>query len=256
MKLLSTLSLLLCLIIYSFTIPWKNSNKIKKPQTSASGGFAVVELFTSEGCSSCPPADKVLAKIQQEEDNQPVYILAYHVDYWNNSAWKDVFSSSEYSKRQSEYAMWLNLGSVYTPQIVVNGKNEFVGSQEATLRNEIKNNLAQNLSSSLKIAEITKMGLTINFKYFTQTSLSDLKLQVALVQKSGQTIVKRGENSGRTLSHIQIVRKFKTYVLSGKNNSNIEIDIPLNVKDEKLELIVFLQNMHTGHIEGATKYAL
>jgi hypothetical protein len=85
-------------------------------------GFAVVELFTSEGCSSCPPADDLVAKIQKENNDQPVYILAFHVDYWNNLGWKDSFSSSAFSKRQNQYADWLNLRSVYTPQVIVNGR--------------------------------------------------------------------------------------------------------------------------------------
>src|ERR1700756_3346790 len=71
-------------------------------------GFAVIELFTSEGCSSCPPADQLVAKIEKEVKDRPVYILAYHVDYWNNSGWKDAFSSADYSKRQRDYASWLH----------------------------------------------------------------------------------------------------------------------------------------------------
>src|SRR5580704_5223589 len=78
-------------------------------------GFAVVELFTSEGCSSCPPADELVAKIEKESKDKPVYILAYHVDYWNRLGWKDVFSSAEYSKRQNEYAGYLHLQQIYTP---------------------------------------------------------------------------------------------------------------------------------------------
>jgi hypothetical protein len=76
---------------------------------AAGKGFAVVELFTSEGCSSCPPADKLLAKIQEENAGKPVYILAFHVDYWNHQGWRDVFSEKEFTKRQYQYASWLNL---------------------------------------------------------------------------------------------------------------------------------------------------
>ncbi len=109
--------------------------------TAVNKGFAVVELFTSEGCSSCPPADELVARIQKEYKDQPVYILAFHVDYWNRLGWRDVFSNAGYSARQSEYAKYLNLPQVYTPQIVVNGKKEFVGSEEGTLRDAIKNSL-------------------------------------------------------------------------------------------------------------------
>src|ERR1700761_8258700 len=114
--------------------------KIIKDKTTvkaAEKGFAVIELFTSEGCSSCPPADALVARVQKESNGKPVYILAFHVDYWNRLGWKDVFSSAEYSERQSEYAKYLKLESVYTPQVIVNGKKEFVGSEESTLQNSV-----------------------------------------------------------------------------------------------------------------------
>src|SRR5476649_2001101 len=106
--------------------------KDKKTVSPENKGFAVIELFTSEGCSSCPPADALVAKVQKESADKPVYILAFHVDYWNRLGWKDAFSSAEYSYRQSQYARWLKLSSVYTPQIVVNGHTEFVGSEEGS----------------------------------------------------------------------------------------------------------------------------
>ncbi|GAC1585810.1 MAG: DUF1223 domain-containing protein [Ginsengibacter sp.] len=253
MKLITLVALSLCLMIYGFTSIRYNPREIRKPSPTAKIGFAVVELFTSEGCSSCPPADQVIAKIQQEDSNQPVYILAFHVDYWNNSAWKDVFSSAAYSKRQSEYANWLNLTSVYTPQIVVNGKKEFVGSQEGVLRSEIKNKLDQPGRIFLRLEDLKMNGTTANFSYHSESNSSDLHLQVALVQKSGETYVKRGENGGRTLSHIQIVKRFESLNLNGKNIGNIKIDIPSELKNQKLEVIAFLQNTRNGEIVAATK---
>ncbi len=90
-------------------------------------GFALLELFTSEGCSSCPAADALLAKIQQEAQGKPIYVLAYHVDYWDRLGWKDIFSNRDFTRRQNEYGGWMNLNSVYTPQVVINGSNEAVG---------------------------------------------------------------------------------------------------------------------------------
>ena len=94
------------------TITNKNINK---PEATGKG-FAVVELYTSEGCSSCPPADALVAKVQKESTDKPVYILAFHVDYWNRLGWKDVFSNHDYSSRQYQYSRWLK-SEVYTPQI-------------------------------------------------------------------------------------------------------------------------------------------
>src|SRR5580704_2729726 len=118
------------------------NNNIAKPAASGKG-FAVVELFTSEGCSSCPPADALIAAVQQEDKDLPVYILAFHVDYWDRLGWKDAFSEGACSDRQRQYAAWLNLNSVYTPQVVVNGRKEFVGSEAGTLRAAIQSGLQQ-----------------------------------------------------------------------------------------------------------------
>src|ERR1700743_69163 len=100
--------------------------RLLKKVNAADKGIAVIELFTSEGCSSCPPADELVAKIQKENKDKPVYILAYHVDYWDRLGWKDSFSNADFTKRQNSYAKVLRLQSVYTPQIIVNGKTEFV----------------------------------------------------------------------------------------------------------------------------------
>src|ERR1700761_595401 len=97
-------------------------------------GFALLELFTSEGCSSCPPAEELAAKIQQESAGKPVYVLAFHVDYWDHQGWKDRYSDAAYSQRQKDYSSWLGTSDIYTPQAVVNGRREFVGSDERALR--------------------------------------------------------------------------------------------------------------------------
>ena len=124
---------------------------INKKHIKANKGFAVVELFTSEGCSSCPPADAVIAKLEKENTDKSIYILAFHVDYWNRLGWKDVFSSADYSKRQNDYARFLHLQSVYTPQIVVDGKTEFVGSEENTLRAAIHTSLQKTPTAQLNL---------------------------------------------------------------------------------------------------------
>lgn len=91
-------------------------------------GFAVVELFTSEGCSSCPPADELLADIQKETKGKNVFLLAFHVDYWDRLGWKDRFSKEQNTDRQRQYKQWLGLNVMYTPQFVINGSSEFAGN--------------------------------------------------------------------------------------------------------------------------------
>ncbi|WP_374948399.1 DUF1223 domain-containing protein [Mucilaginibacter sp.] len=232
-------------------------SKKTSPSTNGSGentGFAVVELFTSEGCSSCPAADAVVAKIEKEYKGKSVYILAYHVDYWNRLGWKDVFSSADYSHRQSTYASWLKLSSVYTPQVIVNGRKEFVGSQEGTLRNAIRAGLDQPAIKALKLVDI-KTGNSQPTISYTSESATGNSLVLALVKKNATTIVKRGENSGRTLSHVQIVTQLKSSAITA-NKGNVQLALPSGFKASEYEVIAFVQNPANGNIIAAARFAL
>ncbi|MFD1257686.1 DUF1223 domain-containing protein [Mucilaginibacter terrae] len=228
----------------------QTSYKIK-PVAAADEGFAVVELFTSEGCSSCPPADAVVAKIEQEVTGKPVYILTYHVDYWNRLGWKDVFSSPDYSRRQNNYANWLNLSSVYTPQVIVNGQTEFVGSQEGTLRNAIGMGLKQSVTVKLSLSDVKINNNSATIKYHTDAASGSI-IVLALVQKQATTVVKAGENRGRSLSHVQIVTNIKTISVSASLGEN-DIKLPPNFSAKNFELIAFLQDSKTGKINAAAR---
>lgn len=220
--------------------------------TSTDKGFAVVELFTSEGCSSCPPADAVVAKIEKESAGKPIYILAFHVDYWNSASWKDVFSDADYSHRQSQYARWLRLSSVYTPQIVVNGKKEFVGSEEGTLRNVLKTDLQAETGAQLSLGDVKVEGKNVNIQYKTQGNTSHDVLLLALVQKNAQHHIGGGENDGRTLSHVQIVRELKSVSL-GAGSGSVSLSLPPGFDPKQYELIGFVQNTGSGVISCAAK---
>lgn len=229
-------------------------NKKNIPVTiTANNGFAVVELFTSEGCSSCPPADAVVAKIEKESANKPIYILAFHVDYWNRLGWKDIFSSAAYSQRQQQYAKWLRLGSVYTPQVVVNGRTEFVGSEEGRLRNVIKTDLDGQPAAQLTLSNIRVDAGKANLQYHTQGKTGNAVLLLAVVQHSAQSKVEKGENAGRTLSHVQIVRSIQSLPL--KANGTAAIKLPAGFDKHGTELIAFLQDPANGAIIGATRSA-
>jgi len=228
-----------------------NARLLKKANTG-NKGFAVIELFTSEGCSSCPPADELVAKIQKESKDKPVYILAFHVDYWNRLGWKDQFSSADFSKRQNDYANYLHLQSVYTPQVVVNGKTEFVGSEEGTLRNAIKNALQKTPTAQIDLSVASLDQNYANLKYSTEGADKNTVLLVAVLQKNAQTKVERGENQGRTLSHVQIVRKLQRVVLNG-NNGVVNVTLPHGFDAQSWEIIGFLQNTANGTVTGATR---
>jgi hypothetical protein len=228
-----------------------NANHPHKSK-SDNKGFAVIELYTSEGCSSCPPADDLAAKIQQENADKPVYILAYHVDYWNRLGWKDQFSSADFSKRQNEYANYLNINSVYTPQIVVNGRTEFVGSEEATLRNAIKISLQKAPTAQLALNIVTIDQSHADLKYTIEGADKNTVLQIAILQKNAQTKVLRGENGGRTLSHVQIVNKLQQVTLNG-NGGITRVSLPHGFDIKNWDITGFLQNTSNGVITAAAR---
>jgi hypothetical protein len=219
-------------------------------------GFAVVELFTSEGCSSCPPADQLMARIQQESNGQPIYILAFHVDYWNRLGWTDQFSDAAYSQRQNQYAEWLRLQSVYTPQVVVNGSKEFVGSQEPSIRKAISNGLQEVSTAQLTLSDVRLDKGKVAWRYQASNAGHHTSLLIAIVQRSATSQVKAGENSGRTLSHVQIVRQLQTAKVDAAGSGAGSIPLPAGVDSSDGEIIAFLQDNDTGHIIAATRSVL
>jgi hypothetical protein len=215
--------------------------------------FAVLELFTSEGCLSCPPADEAIAAVEKATEGKPVYILAYHVDYWNTLGWKDIFSNADFSKRQRRYGDLLN-AQVYTPQLVVNGETEFVGSDVGAISSALSNELSVAPNPALNLS-VTQTGETIKVHYKANQLAKDSKLQIAIVQKNAQTKVERGENAGHTLAHVQIVRKLQSINLNVAE-SDVQITLPKELNGQAWEVIGLIQNEDTGKIEGAAKAQL
>ncbi|KGO85265.1 hypothetical protein Q765_17385 [Flavobacterium rivuli WB 3.3-2 = DSM 21788] len=216
-------------------------------------GFAVIELFTSEGCSSCPPADELAGKIQQEYKNEPVYILVYHVDYWDRMGWKDTYSNAAYTQCQSEYSQSLG-AQIYTPQAVVNGQAEFVGSDESKLRKTLTEAITGKPAAGVKInAEEVNGNLLIN--YSVTGKYKPAVIRVALIQKTATRQIKRGENQGHTLTHWQIVRGLKTVAIGNTGTGKIQMPVPPDFSKKDWEIIAMLQNSGTGKMYAATKTA-
>lgn len=221
-----------------------------KSEKAGGKGFAVLELFTSEGCSSCPPADEVLAKLQQETKGKDVYLLAYHVDYWNRLGWKDIFSNADFSKRQVRYQNWLG-AQIYTPQLIINGKAEFVGSDESAIRNTIENELAAYPVAKLTLHALQD-GEMLNVNYQADGVMDGASLLIAIIQKNAQTKVERGENAGRMLSHVQIVNKLQNEPLEiGEGHTVVALPKGFNAKN--WEVIGLIQDQNSGKILGVAK---
>ena len=217
-------------------------------------GFAVIELFTSEGCSSCPPADELVDKIQKDNNNGQIYILAFHVDYWDHQGWKDRFSDQEFSKRQRQYASWLKLETVYTPQIVVNGTTECVGSDQGAVLKAMAAGLDQESTKTLMLTSRIERGqLTVQYEGAGDEKKSELVL--ALIQKSAQSNVSAGENSGKRLSHVQIVRQIARFPIDINSKKDITMKLPDDFTAKDWELIGFVQNKSNGHITAAARSA-
>lgn len=211
----------------------------------------VVELFTSEGCSSCPPADELLGRLRQDKtaDRAEIIPLGFHVDYWNDLGWKDRFSSAAYSARQQEYAHHLRTEGPYTPQMVVNGEREFVGNSSSTARQEIDRSGREPARAEVSIFRVTPGTFRVRTK---ADSVADVLL--AITEDNLATQVGSGENGGRTLHHSAVVREFRR--IGKTENGAFESELPLKFNHEwkpaDLRLVVFVQDPATGKILGAS----
>ena len=216
-----------------------------------SKGFALLELYTSEGCSSCPPADELLGKIQNEYKDKNVYVLAYHVDYWDKQGWKDIFSNADFTKRQYDYAQFMGKEPIYTPQVIINGKTDYIGSQETSLRNGIKLALSKPAAVDLSL-ETKQQNDKLSLNYSINGTFKNSHLLVAVVQKSAKSNVKRGENAHRILSHYQIVQRLQTIDLKAAKGSST-ITLPKNFNNQDFEVVGFVQDMKSGAILGVKR---
>jgi hypothetical protein len=212
---------------------------------------SVVELFTSEGCSSCPSADKLVA-VAQKEFNENTIVLSYHVDYWDRLGWKDPFSKAAYTDRQRQYAEYLNLQSVYTPQAIVNGKTEFVGSNKTALWNAISNyKNSDYIIIETEIPQVSDQQLSIKYNYAPLQTDENIVLE--LVLKNATTQVKRGENGGATLSHINIVQDI---VQKHESKGTATFNLPANFVKENYMIVAFVQNKESFEITNAKKVTI
>ncbi|NSL85604.1 DUF1223 domain-containing protein [Chitinophaga sp. Mgbs1] len=219
----------------------------------AANGFAVVELFTSEGCSSCPAAEDLVAQIAAEQQDKAVYILAFHVDYWNRLGWKDPFSSPDFSFRQRHYRELLSIPTVYTPQLILNGKTVFKRSQEPLLRAAIQEGLQATPGGELTLSVLPAgdSALQVRYAYNGKTRRNNLLL--TLVQRKAVSRITAGENNGRELTHINVVRKLENIDLKETSAGSYTIALPEGVTATGCDVIGFVQQSKTGEIIAAGK---
>ncbi len=223
-------------------------------QAEAPAGFAVVELFTSQGCSSCPPADRVLAELDADaqQTGKRVFILSHHVDYWNRLGWTDPFSTAEASDRQRHYAAWFRSNRIYTPQMIVNGRVEFVGSNQTRANEAVSAALEEPATVEIVVGEPQRDGDTVrvSITLSDQPIPDDLRLLVALAQHGLSNHVPRGENRGRQLTHEGVVRGMTNQPAHAGDQEAI-LTLPERADDANFRLVAFVQSQTTGRILGA-----
>lgn len=231
--------------------PIQSSNNSRQINQNPPKGIAVLELYTSEGCSSCPPADDILRGVVHQEN---VFALAFHVTYWNRLGWKDSFSQKTFDERQYAYSSRFQKEGVYTPQLIVNGTQEFVGSRKSQADNAIKKALVTPAVAQIELTKTLKdNNLAINYKL--SGDFVNAVLNFAVVESNFSTQVKRGENEGRTLKHDNVVRDFQTVEV--KNTEGVyEAKLLKNWQLPNCTLIAFLQNKKTGQVLGGSKIEL
>jgi hypothetical protein len=209
-------------------------------------GVAVVELFTSEGCSSCPPADAVLRAVADRAD---VYALSFHVDYWNDLGWADPWSTEAFTERQQRYARALG-GGVFTPEMIVNGARGFLGSDETRAESAIDDALARPAEVSLSLHVEESRGAW-RVRYEATPAPPGATLAIALVDRSHASDVVRGENAGRTLVHANVVRAFRSAPLSERGEETIAMP---DAASDGREVIAFVESPSMEILGAARAY--
>lgn len=215
----------------------------------------IVELFTSEGCSSCPPADLLLSEIVDNQySDVDVIGLSFHVDYWDYIGWKDPYASNHFTQRQRTYARKFKSRQIYTPQMIVNGKHEFVGSDSKRWRHYLDQEKANISAISLQIENqrIVDNELTISVKSSQDyTSI----LNVAIVERGLSQEVNRGENRGKKLYHDNVVRVFTSRQFDGQPNT-FKLDLPSDMSLGNASLVLYTQEEQSWEVLQAMKVDL
>jgi len=216
----------------------------------------LVELFTSEGCSSCPPADIILSKLEaQPIGGVQIITLSEHVTYWNYLGWNDPYSQEIFSKRQHQYAPLFHTSSVYTPQMIVDGKNQFIGSDYSKAIQAIRS-CASTAKAEIELMPDIKskneISLTGSIRLKKSPTTNPVAVYLSLVEDNQSSVVKSGENTGRTLRHSSVARdlivldkiKGQTFILQHK------VLIPQKLRGKNFRVVLFIQDTQ-GEILGA-----
>ena len=229
----------------------------------------LVELFTSEGCSSCPPADDFLIRLDKEQPVPGAEIIAIseHVDYWNRLGWADPFSSAAFSDRQNQYARAFGTNQMYTPQMVVDGRTEFIGSQEGKARREIAQ-AAQAPKAKVGLVKESAhphddlISMHVSVGQLPRITSNDTgEVWLAITEGELSTDVRRGENAFRTLQHTGVVRRMELLrALEAGDAEGFAAEFTVSLapewKRQNLRAVVFIQERVSRRVLGVGQMRL
>ena len=233
-------------------VRWKTTEI--QAQANSADRPVLVELFTSEGCSSCPPADALLSQLdaRQPISGAHVIVLSEHVTYWNEGGWRDPFSSEEMTDRQARYVRHFGLDSSYTPQAVVDGAWQLVGSDSRKMVADLKLALASP-KVELSTQNAQWSGDTVKFSLHSEAT-SATAVTAVLAEDSAQTTVLRGENGGRTLQHVAVVRALKEMSPNTQDGRPLSLKMPAS-SSSAIRLVVFATDKN-GHVIALNEQTL
>jgi hypothetical protein len=230
----------------------------------AKGSPVVVELFTSEGCSSCPPADALLARISKSSSfaGAPIIAIAEHVDYFNHLGWADPYSKSQFTERQQGYVDAMHLKEVYTPQMIVDGRIEFLGHNEDAARTAIAAaSRASKATVNVHVESLKGNALTLKLDVGAVPAKDGgeaADILVGVTEDNLNSSITRGENAGRKLAHVRVLRGIKSVGTAGKAPVSQSASATLQEAWKRADLwaIVLVQGHDTGHIYGAGQVSI
>ncbi|MEM7586444.1 MAG: DUF1223 domain-containing protein [Acidobacteriota bacterium] len=240
-----------------------DSGSPSQGMASERGGPLVVELFTSQGCSSCPPADRLLSRLAEEVEGGEIIPLAFHVDYWNYIGWQDPFSSKDWSRRQQNYAAALGATRIYTPQLVVAGGADCVGSDADEVERLIAAAKRRGQRGAVEVA-LESQGQPASWQARLAAKFDGegpLDLMLAIVENDLVTEVSRGENARRTLHNDFVVRRLEKVATvvdgrAGWHSGPRSLELEAGWKPGKLRVVAFLQDPGDLSIHGAASEPL
>jgi len=220
------------------------------PAVAGEAALKVVELFTSQGCSSCPPADALLADLADRDD---ILALSFHVDYWDYIGWKDPFSSPLYTQRQRVYRQVFGKRYVYTPQMVVNGSFEMTGSDRAGV---LKRIAAEAPPAQVGLAMRDDGAGKVTVSVAQAADADPATVWLVVYDNEHLTAVKRGENQGRTIRNRNVVRGLQRIGMWNGQALELPVMISEMAPNGGDSCAVLLQSQRTGRILAATRVAL